>query len=651
MSAQQKQLNIAMSSMQNGNPRQALANCRKVLKTDPKNLMALNIGGVAAFHIGDLKRGAAMLKKAIELNPTNVEAHYNHGLIEAALGNFPKAEIALDNASRLAPNNPGVFLNLANVLTDLNRFGDAESAYRKAIFLKPDYVLAIENLGSLLLKLERPSEAKEIFLSLIEKGQKNTSVLTGLGEAFRELGCFQEAISVVQQAISISPKDAEPYIQLSILYKECGELAAAEVKCREAIAIDQNQADFQFLLGNILHELGNVKEVELVFRSTLALDPNHIGCLKNFAKLLSELGRFDESKALFSRVFKKNPNDIGAFLNLNRKDITNRDDPFLKSMQKLLDNPQLSLDDRTMVHFRLAKTFDKLGEYDEAFEHYQKGNEKRPDSPERDIGHYGDLMKRTAKVFTGPLISDRKDCGDPSDAPIFIVGMPRSGTTLIEQIVAAHPDAYGKGETGNIAQLASKIGNPITGYPEAAKDLDESFFKEFGETYINLLRYGTANARHVTDKMPDNFLYLGLIRLALPNAKIIHCMRDPIATCFSCYQRNFSATSPYVGDLRELGQYYVAYQELMDHWNEVLGGWVLNVQYEDLVKNAEHETRRIIEFCDLPWNETCLSFYKQEQWVRTSDRTRQPIYTKAIAHWNNYDNYLSPLKEALGISG
>ena len=644
-------LKDAMTFLQKGQPDQALAICWDILKDQPDYVEALNLGGIASFQTGDLGQASAMLRKSLEHNPRDAEVFYNLGLIDVSREKLNEAADAFEAAIRIDPHHAGAYNNLANVRREQGQLDEAVDFYRQAIKYRPDYHLALENLGNLLLKLNQPEEARDAFVRLLEIIPPNAAILSNLGEALKSMEQFEDAATALGEAISLSPDTPDLHLELSMVFMEAGQLINAQAACKSAIRQAPDRAGLYFHHGNILYRLGYAEESEAAFLHALKIKPDFIECLKNLGNLYKELGSFDEAKACFRQVLDIEPDDIRIFLSLLDFKTMTGDDHNIRAMQGFLEKTGVSQTDRQSLYFNLAKSFDGLGDYDAAFENFQKGNAIKRGLLDYDIGADIAKMKQTAKVFSPDLLSQNTDGGDQSDIPIFIVGMPRSGTTLVEQIIATHPFVHGGGESEHLNELVSKIRSnkdKDRQYPDWVNDVDAKGLYDIGNAHVEALRLGAGETQRITDKMPGNFLYLGLIRLALPNAKIIHCIRDPMATCFSCYQKEFASPLGFSWDLAELGEYYQAYYELMAHWRDVLDDWILDVRYEQLVANQKDETQRLLDFCGLPWDDACLSFYKSKRLVKTSPQVRQPIYNNAVAHWRNYHKLLSPLSDALG---
>jgi hypothetical protein len=317
-------------------------------------------------------------------------------------------------------------------------------------------------------------------------------------------------------------------------------------------------------------------------------------------------------------------------------------------MASLLSREGISLADRALLNFGLGKAYLDIGDSARAFRHYDEGNRLKRSTYSYDVEETERWMAGIAEVFRPALIEAKPGRGARSDLPVFVLGMPRSGTTLVEQILASHPMVHGAGELKRLHALIEEIGT----FPECVTALSIDEITSLGERYLAGVAPMATGRRHVTDKMPSNFFYCGMIRLILPDARIVHCRRDPVDTCLSCYTKLFAAHQPFAYDQAELGRYHCAYQTLMAHWRATLpASHFLEVDYEAVVRDVEGQTRRLLDFLSLPWDETCLRFYETERPVRTAsvNQVRQPIYATSSGRWRKHAAQLKPLLDALGV--
>jgi tetratricopeptide (TPR) repeat protein len=429
-------------------------------------------------------------------------------------------------------------------------------------------------------------------------------------------------------------------------------LRDAEAACRRALVSAPENAEAHRLLGTVLRLQGRGVDAVAVLRRAVALDPQSAKAFLHLAISLAEVGRLSEALDADRRAIALRPQYPGALAHLARLKRFAPGDPDLAALEAA-DNDHLDEVDRTILLFALAKAFEDTGEFDRAFGYMKRANDlKRRSVDYRSEQRLAEL-RRIETVFDRDLLRRFAGAGCGSEVPILITGMPRSGTTLVEQILASHPAVFGAGELPHLHQLSTVV--PLldehrTPFPEGVANLTAEDLAHLGHGYVARLRQLDPGAERVCDKQPLNFRHLGLAQLIVPNATLIHCVRDPLDTCLSCYSLNFGAVD-FAYDLSELGEYYRAYLELMAHWRSVLPpGALLDVRYESLIADFEKEARRIVAHCGLPWDDACLSFYDAARQVNTASfaQVRQPIYTDSLARWRRYEKHLAPLTVALG---
>jgi hypothetical protein len=343
-----------------------------------------------------------------------------------------------------------------------------------------------------------------------------------------------------------------------------------------------------------------------------------------------------------------NPAFRSALIGLHKTEVG---DDNLKALQVMADNGTADANELAALHFTLAKASEDFGDYARAFAEWLKGNAERRRQSDYDIDRDLDRFRAIAETFSADFLAARTGNGTTSDLPVFIVGMPRSGTTLVEQIIASHPMAFGAGELGIMPDLM-EAGQAGYEFPTDARELDSNAWQKLGSAYTERLRALAPHAVRITDKLPMNFQMVGLIKLALPMARIVHVMRDPLDTCLSCFATPFEdGDLDFTCDLSELGRFYRGYGDLMDHWRAVLpSGAMLEVKYEDIVEDCEGEARKLIDYCGLEWNDRCPKFYETVRQVATASalQVRQPVYRTSIGRAMRYAQWLKPLRDALG---
>jgi tetratricopeptide (TPR) repeat protein len=410
-------------------------------------------------------------------------------------------------------------------------------------------------------------------------------------------------------------------------------------------------------LSDALRELTRHAEAISALRLAIELSPGNAQLHYNLGVLLRDMGDLEEARRTFDRAIALDAGFVGAYYHRVRSGKVDSDSDIVNALEGLAARAgTFPANDRAMLHFALGKVHEDGGRYDEAFAHLLEANRWARSLVDYDEDATRRMVDRLINTFDAPLVAAKAGGGSESNLPIFIVGFPRSGTTLAEQILASHPEVHGGGELGFLGELASRAlandGAEIP-YPESLRDLSAESLRQLGNRYVERLVRLDPTAAHITDKNPGNIMHLGLIRLILPKAKIIHMQRDPVDTCLSCFSLRFAGNaSSFVYDLGELGRYYRIYQRLMDHWRRVLPpGTVLEVQYENVVENLEAEARRIIDYCGLDWDERCLAFHESNRAVRTASvaQVRQPIYRSSMQRWRRYERHLGVLLRALDL--
>jgi tetratricopeptide (TPR) repeat protein len=474
-----------------------------------------------------------------------------------------------------------------------------------------------------------------------------------LGAALQIQG--KDSLAALRNAAERLPGDAVAHYNLGNVLYERGLLSEAEASFRRALRIGPKNADAHVNLGKTLQDMGRVEEAADCYRQAIRIRPDHAEAHNNLGEALMEAGQIGEAGASFRQSLRIRPDYLKVRLSLALAGKVKEGDDNLAALIEVHDvlrSGRISLprEEAICLHFALGKSYDDMGAHEKAFPHFREGNRLKRTvtayNAERVARHFAAIVQH----FDAATLERLRGGGDPSAAPIFVLGMPRSGTTLVEQIVSSYPGIHGAGE---LADLKRVIGRPLAGatFPDNLPSLDRAKLLEWGAEYIADVRRHAPEAVRIVDKMPANFLALGLIHLMLPNAKIIHVVRHPADTCLSCFTTLFKDGQAFSYDLAELGGYYSRYARLMEHWRRMLPeGAFLDVQYEDLVADQEAQSRRIIEYCGLDWNPACLDFQCNRRTVKTASmaQVRQPVYRSSVARWRPYEKFLQPLFEALG---
>jgi tetratricopeptide (TPR) repeat protein len=471
-------------------------------------------------------------------------------------------------------------------------------------------------------------------------------------------GRADEAAGHFEQAVRLRSDSPEAWNNLGNVQLLRGQTAEA-VRCyREAVRLRPGYAEACLNLGTALREDDRTAEGLAWYREAVRLRPGHPKSRLNLATALLEAGESREAEVHLRECLKHTPGSPWVLRILVANDLYTDADPGPDALRARLADPQVSPADGANLHFTLARLLDRAGRPEEAFAHYGECNRLRRDLARQagdafDPAEHARFVDRLIAFFTPDWFARIGGLGLDTEVPVFVVGMPRSGSSLVEQILSHHPEAAGAGELRDLPHLVESLPQRLGAadpYPECLSRLDQGAARQLAEGYLARLRELAGPARRITDKMLENFLHLGLLAALLPRARVVHCRRDPLDTCVSCFQQIFRGLT-YTLDLADLGRYYRGYERLMAHWRAVRPLPMLEVVYEELVADVEGVSRRLVEFCGLPWDERCLRFYENPRAVRTvsKQQVRQPVYRSSVQRWRRYGAHLGPLIEALGL--
>lgn len=608
-----------------------------------------------ALHRQDRLAEAAQAYGAILAgDPGHFGALHGLGLLRARQGHLDDAVRLIGEASRRNPSSAEAYNDLAIILFTLKRYDDALVLYRAAVALKPDFAAALGGMAGTLQALQRPQEAIAPYERALAL-QPTPYLHNNLGNALVSMNRCEEAIAQYERALAMRPDFAEAYSNLGVALQALRRFGEAEAAHRQALALRPGHFDAHYNLAVTLWAMDRQEEAIASYDKAVAVNPASADAQASLGKLLMETGRIDDAVRAFERAIDASPSNPAFYRLLTDARRIVAGEPRLAAMEELARRRDALPPSAQMeLHFALGKAYADIGQTELSFGHLRDGNSLKRRQIAYDEAATLQFFERTRTVFTPALMAEKRGLmaekgGDPSPVPVFVVGMWRSGTTLIEQLLAGAPRAFGAGELTHIAKAAAGLGAPS--FPEAVRGMGGDRLRAFGADYLARLRATAPAAEIVIDKMPVNFRFLGLIHLALPNARIIHARRNPLDTCWSCFSRLFTDEQPYIYELGELGRYYRAYHALMDHWRHVLPeGVMIDVDYEDLVAHTEREARRIFAHCRLAWEPSRLEFHKTARPVRSASaaQVRQPIYASSVGRWRAYREHLAPLIEALG---
>lgn len=658
---------------------------RSRLKTDETFRRALELD-----RQGALEKAAALYVEVAEARPDHFEALFQLASLRYRQRRVAEARDALRAAVIIRPGEAAAWSNLAAVCNVLSRAEEALACSDRALTLRSDFPEALQARGDAFRGLMRPREAIECYDKALALRPGSVQALNNRAIALRDLGRFEEALESCNKAIAIAPSLAALHNSRAVMLVHLDRLAEALASCDTALALSPDYVEALGNRGNAMKALKRYEEALLCYDCGLALEPESAEILNNRgltlaelrrpeeglqsiaraialkphfadahanrAATLSELGRFDEASAAIRQAIAINPRRAVLYNMATDCCRLAPGDPLIGAMEELArDMDSLEAREQVFLHFALAAAHTG-SDGARSMKHLLAGNALKRKQIAYNEAAAVAAMERTRDVFTHGLIKSKAGLGVPSRAPVFIVGMPRSGSTLIEQILASHPQVFGAGETHHFPRVLAEFRGHGEGglrFPEAAPVLSGEDLRKIGAAYVERLTRFAPSAQRIADKMLDNFRVAGLIHIALPNARIIHARRDPLDTCFSCFSKLFADGLPYTYDLGELGRHYRAYEALMDHWRQVLPENVmLEVQYEDLVGDLEGQARRIVAHCGLEWDARCLTFHKTTRQVKTASKTqvRQPLFKSSIGRARAFETDLKPLLEALQLS-
>jgi tetratricopeptide (TPR) repeat protein len=633
-------------------PDEAIVHYRQALALAPElaeahvNLAIL----LAASHRAD--EAIAHYRRAIALKPDLVQAHFNLANALQAAGRPAEAVASYENALRLEPDFAEAQNNLGLALEALGRHEEAKRLYEAALAVRPDFVEMHNNLGNVLRALGRHEEAIAHLSRALALAPGYAPAHNNLGNALSALRRRDEAITHYSRALAADPNLAETHSNLGILLAQREGPARAIPHYVRALALRPGFAEAYGNLANALYALRRPHEAIAYYEKAIALKPDQAEAHDGLGNALQAIGELEAAYGAFATAVRHAPRNAEFHLSLAHAKPFTPGDPRLADLEKLArDLPALDENGQIALNFALAKAYADLDRYEESFAHLRDGNALKRRTVTYDEAETLGSFERIRKVFSAALMQEKRDGGEASDVPVFVVGMPRSGTSLIEQILASHSAVHGAGQLTEFR--AAVRGLEATGspqYPEGVPGMSGDDLRRLGATYLRRVRPAAPAAQRIVDRMPANFFYAGLIHLALPQARIIHARRNPVDTCLSCFSLLFTGEQPHTYDLAELGRYHAAYAMLMDHWREVLpAGVMLEVQYEDVVDDPDGQARRIIAHCGLAWEDACRSFHQTRRpaSIASAAPVRHPIYRGSVGRWRTYGDLLRPLIDAL----
>ncbi len=675
----------AMTHYQGGQLQHAASLLSRIVQAVPEHAAAHQMIGLIAFQTGQFEPAIGAMNEAVRLQPDNANFLTNFTEILRSAGNLEQAVDIGHRAVRLAPGSAAAHSNLGLVCYDQGNLADAEASQERALALDPEFDRAINNLGSIardnddrekavklyrkalrinprsnetannlvsvLIEAEKIAEARAVAEKHLERAPQDAELHRNLGRIFLLVPELDKAEKSFRNAIALNGQNAESYVGLSQVLYEKNHPGLALVEAKQALRLDAESATAFHQMAMAQAQLGDTESAITCYLKALDLKPDMTASRLALGHLEMEQGDFEKARQHFEAASDAADDKLGALLSLARLEEMTADSPVFQAMEAAMPQAAEMLPHKaTAYHYAMGESYEKLGRFDEAFEQFQLGARIKRSLIEYDPAENDQLTDALIECFDQNMIDRLRGCAVQSGRPIFVVGMPRSGTTLTESILNSHPEVFGAGELNDLQNLFGRMGDGLTNVPLALRSLPDDKLRQRAEDYVEVLTQFAPDIPHVVDKMPANFQLVGLIHAIMPNAKIIHISRDPLDTCLSCYTRLFERSQLHSYDQVELGRFYNNYVRLMRHWRTLLPeGSFHSIQYEALIDDFEVVARGLIDFCGLHWDNACLEFHKSKRRVRTASvqQVRRPLYSSSKAKWRKYERHLGPLIETI----
>ncbi len=645
-------LHSAIVKDQKGRPDLAEQDLRQALNLNNKHPEVLNLLSVLCNRSNRLDEALKLSKKATKFAQKSAPIHFNYGNLLATKGDFEAARSEFIKATSLDKKFAPAYKNLGSVLAYLRQFTAAIDAFEYYIQLKPEDHETRINLAVANLQVGHNAIARDVLQQLYDTSENPSFELVhNLALARLATSQTSSAEKLFKQATEIKPDDYDAWLGLAQCLSDRSLPREAQKAFQQAKQYGAESVYCDFKTAEALLEGGFYDESLAIYSELCEKYPDNTSLLISAAMADSRMGDFDAQEQKLRHVLKLDSTNMSVIANL--ANIPNRkfDDKDIKRLSKLVSNSDFDTDARRRCAFALGDIFRGKKDYDKAFEFFKIGNDLKGYVFDRT--QYSEFVDQIIDTFSANFFDERADWGNKSDTQILIVGTPRSGTTLTEQILAAHPQIVAAGERGTVPALSlDHLDTPprLQDQPNLINNFKQNEIALMAQSYlVNLCKAAVNHEKRVTNKLPANFQWVGLFALLFPNGKIIHTRRDPKDSLLSIYFKDFGGMHDYAYKLEDLGYWYKEYERLMAHWNAVLGERILNIDYEYTVDNQEQASRQLLQHTGLDWDESVLNYYKQKNLVKTASiwQVRQPIYKTSVKRWSHYEKHLHPLFEAL----
>ncbi len=645
--------------------------------------------GQQALQAGLFSQAEKSFKEVIKIRPDIIEAQIALAFVYASSRQHTKATVQFKQVLKTNPQHAHSHHNLANSLYEEKSYTDAIKHYQAAIKLDNGLVDSHIHCGMAYRKVKDYKSAIKCLHQALDLDNVNAKAFHVLGMLYADIEDYPRALECLENATGLAPKHAEFRVSFALILEKATLDYEAGIQYHRACEIDPNYLDGFTLYGTYLVKnmrydealecfghadhlapnnlsiceelgytylgMGNTDAALIKFNTALEVEPTRLSALIGIENVYQQLGRSDDAIRLCDEIIALDKNKPEGYVLKSKVKKSKPDDNLVEQLLRILDQKNLDFKAKLTSNFALGKIYDDHNNYQQAFKYYAKANLLSNEMGEYYPDQARKAVSRIIEVFSEKTFSTNKYLGSVSKLPVFIVGMPRSGTTLTEQIIASHPDAAGAGEVDFWGKAYTAMPlrlNSDTPFPECINEMNTEQAQDIAALYEETLHKIVGKdirPQRITDKMPHNFFHLGLIARLFPNAKIIHTKRDPIDTCLSIFFQNFNEHHAYATNLSHLGSYYQQYERIMHHWHSLLPGRIMDINYADTIADPEFWTRKLIEHVGLEWNDACLAPHKLERSVMTPShwQVRQPIYKTSVERWKNYEEFLGPLILAL----
>jgi tetratricopeptide (TPR) repeat protein len=630
------------------------AQAREILTVVPGHPHAQLLLAAAMRAQGRLEEALEVLGPLARAQPRAARVHFEHGLVLSGLGRTGAAIEALEIAVRLAPGSPDAWQALADQRRLAGDEAGADAASAEQIRASANDPELLEAASALCEG--RLAVAEQLLRAILKARPSDIAAIRMLAEVGARLGRYDDAEALLERCLELAPgfTPARHNYAMALYRQNKAEAALGQID--RLLAQEPANPGYRNLRSAALAQTGEYLKAIEGYEGLLRDYPAQPKAWMSYGHALKTVGRPEDSVAAYRRTIALQPGLGEAYWSLANLKTFRFTPAEVRTMKGQLERTDIAGDDRFHLHFALGKALEDAAAYEDSFAHYAQGNALRRAVVDYDPDETSGQVRRSEAALTRAFFEARRDAGCDAEDPIFIVGLPRAGSTLIEQILASHSAVEGTMELPDVGSIARRLGarrrkGEVSAYPEALADLEPAALRALGEEYLERTRIQRKTGRpRFIDKMPNNFAHVGLIHLMLPRARIIDARRHPLACGFSCFKQHFARGQAFTYDLGELGRYYADYVRLMAHFDAVLPGRVHRVIHEALVAEPEQEIRRLLDYCGLPFEEACLEPHRNARPVRTasSEQVRRPISSEGLDHWRNYDSWLGPMKHALG---